>query len=197
MSRLFPVLAIAACVATPPTWQGDVAAWAYDEPLPDLPLVDQAGRSFTLGRYRDGWLLVGFVFTRCADGRACPMTMSRLVATDRAYAAADARDAPRLSVLALTLDPDHDTPERLAAWGATWGVDPARFTLATGARDLLAETLPSMFSILALPDADQRLVHTVKITLVRPGLVIDESWSDDAYDPDAVVRRILSETPAR
>jgi len=202
MSRLLPLLAIAACLggspSDPPTWEEAVAGWTWPEPLPDLPLVDASGRSFSLHRYREDWLLVAFVFTRCVEGRACPTTMSRLVATDEAWSlAAEGRATTSLSILALTLDPDHDTPERLAAYGARYGADPARITLATGPRDLLATGLPSMFSILALPDADAVLTHTVKVTLLRPGLVYEGEWKDESFDPQAVVGRILSETPGR
>lgn len=205
MKRWGPAIAwwlAAACGAPPeaPPWEAAVAAWTWPQPIPDVPLIDQDGRTFSLGRHRDDWVVLGWVFTRCRDGRACPMTLSRLVAIDerwRALEAGGATGGRRLALLALTLDPAWDTPERLAAFGRSHGVDPSRITLATGPQDLLARDLPAMFSILALPDAEQGLVHTVKIVLLRPGLVFEAEWKDDALDPDEVCRRVLSETPGR
>ncbi len=196
------VVAIAlasACRAVPepvPAWRSQVEAWAWPQPLPAFELVDQRGATFRLDRHRDDWVLMSFVFTRCHVAAACPLTMGKLVAAQEAWREVEASGRTgdrRLAILALTLDPAWDTPERLAAFGARHGIDPARFTLATGPEPLLADALPSMLSVLALPDAHEGIRHSVKVVLLRPGLVFDAEWKDEDFEPGAAIARVLSE----
>ena len=59
-----------------------------------------------------------------------------------------------LTVLALTLDPAHDTPDRLKAFGQAHGADFDRWTLATGPEELMTDGLPSTAFVLAAEDLD-------------------------------------------
>lgn len=173
-----------------PDWQQQVEGWHYTEPIPDLALVDQDGRDFRLSRYDGQHLLVGFVFTRCPVEDACPLTMQRLRSTVSAWERAG--EPGELSVLALTLDPDWDTPARLKAFGIAHGADLDRWTLATGPRGLMTDGLPSMFGVLALPDRHTILDHSVKIALLGPDRRLQAEYKGDAYDPAAVIDAIAT-----
>ena len=178
------------------SWEAAVDAWAWPAPLPDLPLVDQDGQAFSLGRHAEDWVLLGFVFTRCSVVEACPLTMTRMAAVQRRWQEVTAEgrtEGTDLHLLALTLDPAWDTPERLHAYGARHGIDPASFTLATGPEPLLGEALPSMLSVLVLPDEEEILRHSVKLFLLRPGLEVAADWSDAEASAEGIVGRILSE----
>lgn len=185
---MLPLLLLLACGAPSPDWRPAVEAWTAGEAIPDVPLVDQSGAAFSLGDTRGHWLALGFVYTRCPKAEACPMTMSRLVALD---AAAHERDLD-LRLLAVTLDPAHDTPARLAAFGERYGVDTDRFRLATGEAELVSEALPSLFNVIALPGAGETLDHTVRIALLDPDGRTAGTWTDEAIAVDAVLTRITS-----
>lgn len=87
---------------------------------PAFALVDQSGRTVTLDQFRGRPVLVTFAFGHCET--VCPLVVhAALSVRDRL-----ARDAASVSlvpvVIVLTLDPWRDTPSRLAAIAAQWGV---------------------------------------------------------------------------
>ena len=92
------------CSATPPLERFELGG--------DFALFDHEGKPFHLSQRRGRVQLLLFGFTSCPD--ACPTAMSRL-----------GQVLPRLAesgaqVLFVSVDPLHDTPARLAAFGATW-----------------------------------------------------------------------------
>lgn len=180
-----------------PSWRAVYDAWEEPDPIPDFPLVDQEGDAFRLGRYEDAFLLVGFVFTRCPQPKACPLTMKKMREIQvlwKAAAAAGKTDGRRLELLAVTLDPEFDSPQLLKAYGTAHGASFDTWTLATGEPELVSSALPSLFNVLALPGGDGAISHTVKVGLLRPGLEFLEDWSDNSFEPSDIVKLVL-ETP--
>jgi protein SCO1/2 len=93
--------------------------------LPALDLVDQDGKPLGADFFRGHWTLVFFGYTSCPD--VCPTTLATLSRMTRALASLPAAERPR--VLFVSVDPERDTPERLAAYVRFY--DPA-FLGATG-----------------------------------------------------------------
>lgn len=73
-------------------------------------LHDQQGRTVTQQSYEGRWLLVFFGFTRCAD--ICPTTLMRIAKVLDGLGERSAQIQP----LFISLDPERDTPEVLAAY---------------------------------------------------------------------------------
>lgn len=191
MCRLLALLSILiGCRGDPAAGLAEIAAWQADQPVPDVELVDQRGEPFRLARYRGAHLLVGFVYTRCDVAEACPMTAMRMRAVQDAWSGMVARGETGgndLQLLAITLDPGHDTPERLQAYAEAQGADPARWTVATGPEGLVDDALPTLFNVLVLPDGRGGVQHTVKLVLIGPDGRIEAEWKDDAATVDAIV----------
>jgi len=105
-----------------------IAAAAGAKDIPDVKVVDQTGRP--LHFYRDlvanKVVVVAFFFTRCQD--VCPTITYTLVHLQTALGDRLGRD---VSLVSVSLDPRHDTPEALASWGKSHGVKPG-WTLVTG-----------------------------------------------------------------
>ncbi|MCO4743364.1 MAG: YqgE/AlgH family protein [Proteobacteria bacterium] len=175
-----------------PAWRSEMEAWSFGDPIPDVPLTDQEGNAFQLADTRDGWLALGFIYTRCPKAEACPMTMGKLVALDAAH---QANPAGKLSLLAVTLDPGHDGPEQLKAYGSRFGAAPERFRLATGDAALVSEDLPSLFNVVALDGPEDTLDHTVRIVLIEPGGRAVSWWSDDAISVEHMLARMHDPLP--
>jgi protein SCO1 len=98
------------------------------EPIPDIAVLDQTGR--TLNFYSDlvkgNVVAVNFVFTSCRA--ICPQLGATSAALSRDLAKFN---DPRYRVISVSIDPDTDTPERLRAWSAHFGAAPG-WTLVTG-----------------------------------------------------------------
>jgi protein SCO1/2 len=82
------------------------------KPLAHFVLVDQDGREFTEARLRGRWTFAAIGYTTCPD--VCPMTMATFVALQQRLAAPVSDEGPRF--LFISVDPERDTPERLAQY---------------------------------------------------------------------------------
>jgi protein SCO1 len=88
--------------------------------LPDLPLVDMNGKTTRLtdALDLDRPVMLNFIFTTCTT--ICPV-LSATFAEVRQQLGAE-RD--RVHLVSITIDPEHDTPERLHAYAARYGAGP-------------------------------------------------------------------------
>jgi cytochrome oxidase Cu insertion factor (SCO1/SenC/PrrC family) len=76
-----------------------------------LPLQDQRGRAFDLADFAGRTTLLSFVFTHCPQ--ACPVQTAQLA---RARSLLPARMRERAAFVSVSIDPERDSPERLAAF---------------------------------------------------------------------------------
>lgn len=82
------------------------------EPLSVGGFVDAEGKSFDARRLRGRWSVVFFGYTSCPD--VCPTTLATLAAFAR-NAASGVADGS-VQIVFVSVDPDHDTPQRLKAY---------------------------------------------------------------------------------
>jgi protein SCO1/2 len=120
--------------AAPTPTNGTTLDLAVPAATAALPLVDQAGHAVTLASLRGKTLVLVDFLSLCQE--VCPLTS----ATVRDVS--DALDAAHLSgdvrVLEVTVDPERDTPTRLAAYQKLYGAK-ANWSLLTGtAADIAA-----------------------------------------------------------
>jgi protein SCO1/2 len=99
-------------------------------PAPDFALLDQHGRSVSLGALRGRPVVVTFVFAHCQA--VCPLLLQKIktATTDRA------------PVLAVTLDPWRDTPGALPGIARAWA-------LPSHVHVLSAATAPDVTRVIA------------------------------------------------
>jgi protein SCO1/2 len=89
-------------------------------------LVDQLGRSFTLASLRGEPVVLTFIAAHCTD--ACPLINAQFA--DAAHRIARAHLHALL--LTVTLDPEHDSPQTMAALAKRFEADPKYWLLAGG-----------------------------------------------------------------
>jgi protein SCO1/2 len=93
-----------------------------DRPVPDVPLVDQAGRPTSLAAFRGKVVVLANFLSLCQD--ECPMVTGAFISMQRDVQAAGLGNS--VAFLEVSVDPARDTPARLAAYsqqfGATWPI---------------------------------------------------------------------------
>ena len=137
--------------------------------VPDFALRNQDGHAIHLGQFRGKALLVTFIYTRCPSPQFCPRVTRYFAAVDKQLAANPALYA-RTHLLCVSFDPEHDTPERLRAYGVTYiGSDAknvfAHWDFAVPDKPTLLE-MAKFFDLGMTSEADGTITHTLSTTLI-------------------------------
>ncbi len=90
--------------------------FVYDIPRPVTPfaLTDHTGAPFTQERLKGKWSLLFFGYTFCPD--ICPITLATIRQFEQLLQEADPEAAAQLQVAMISVDPQRDTAEKLAAY---------------------------------------------------------------------------------
>lgn len=175
-------------LSRPPPDDGE--SW-FDENqivVPRFTLVNQDGETVTQDIFEDGVVIVDFMFTNCPT--ICPM-MTGVMAdlTDRL---ADTK----VKFVSMSVDPEHDTPEVLKAYGQRVSADFDRWTFLTGDYDAVENivygalrfNLSTTDEKVTLQDGSEMnfIMHPSKLVLVRPGRDVVNIYQYD--DPEAIDR---------
>jgi len=175
-------------------WKAATDAWEEFDPIPNYRLVDQDGKSFSMDRFSDSYVLVGFVFSRCPMPKACPLTMKRMQEIQTKWKERVAKrqtGGKKIRLLAVTIDPDFDTPDILTHYGKAYEADPHYWTLATGPKGLVQTAFPSLFNVFALPRGDGVISHNVNTGLLAPNRMSIKEWTNNEFTPDEVIDLVL------
>jgi len=105
-------------LATPGTIQARSSRWG-ESYIPNLPVTIQNGEKlrFYDDLIKDKTVVISFIFTSCGD--LCPLTTARLAEVRDMLGDAVGRD---IFFISLTVDPEHDTPERMKAFADAFHV---------------------------------------------------------------------------
>lgn len=175
-------------------WKLLARNWMPPKPIPNFELVSHEGNKFRLRDIAQGHVFVGLIFTSCSVEKACPLTTQKMFELGRLWkkvVAAGEQGDKSLHLLSLTFDPENDTPEVLAKYGEIMLKEIPNWTFATGPIELMEETLPRMFGVLAQDHPKAGKAHNVKAALLGPGLVPLEEWKDNDFDPQDIVDSVL------
>jgi protein SCO1/2 len=94
--------------------------------LPAFALTDQRGAPFGTRELAGKVWVADFIFTACAE--ACPLLSERMAEVARRAH----KLGPDFHLVSFTVDPERDTPEKLAAYGARYGANPVAWSFLTG-----------------------------------------------------------------
>ena len=132
--------------------------------LPTLDLTSQDGQPLPADFLSGRWTLVFFGFTQCPD--ICPTTLAVLAQAGRQLADLPQAEQPR--VLLVSVDPERDTPERLAAYVRFF--DPA-FLGVTGSLESIAAAAAAFgvpYAKVTMPEGGYTMDHGSGIFVVGP-----------------------------
>ncbi|MEM8817412.1 MAG: SCO family protein, partial [Pseudomonadota bacterium] len=108
--------------------------------------------------------LLFFGFTHCPD--ICPTTLATLSSARQELSKSIAGAAPR--IVLVSVDPERDTPEKLAEYIAYFGKDNLALTGPEAAIRELTEPLFVYFSKVPLENGDYTVDHSSVVLLVDP-----------------------------
>jgi len=99
--------------------------------LPGFALVDHEGAKFSNDALTEHVTVFGFVFTRCPS--SCPTLSAAMVKFQEHIVRSKLDD--RVHLASVTVDPEHDTAEILAAYAEKIGADTRSWRFVTGDPD--------------------------------------------------------------
>jgi protein SCO1 len=163
---------------------------ARGDAVPDFKLRNQNDRAIHLHQFRGKDLLITFIYTRCPLPNFCPLVTRNFAAIDKQLSA-DPKLKGKTHLLCVSFDPEHDTPERLKAYGQEYiGSDAqtafANFDFAVPDKQVLTE-MAKFFDVGITNGPDQTITHTLSTTLIgRDGKVL-KFYPGNEWTPEQVV----------
>ncbi len=94
--------------------------------VPAFSMTAETNRPFGSDDLRDKVWIANFIFTRCPT--VCPVFSMKMAEIQARTADLGAQ----LMLVSFSVDPDWDTPARLAEYGAKFGAEPTRWRFLTG-----------------------------------------------------------------
>lgn len=157
------------------------------EVLPAVEIEVTGGERWTVGAGQGRATAVTFLYTRCPLPELCPATVARLGALQEAVGG-----GPRL--LAVTLDPDHDTLAVLEDYGAKVGARPEIWRFGRVDRAVL-DDLAARAGLVVLEEGGQILHGHRMLVLDAEGRLV-ERYDDLRWPLDRVVSQLREGEPA-
>lgn len=164
--------------------------------LPQWRLVDQNGESFGSDDLAGEVYVASFLFTRCAT--VCPRLTASLRQLERRYREEGLEE---VRLVSFTVDPEHDTPERLRDYAGSRSLDLERWSLVTGAEQEVRSVVVDGFTLpmgerLDLAGGLVDVAHAARLALVDRDGGVRGYYGSDAVGLDEVfhrTRQILAE----
>lgn len=148
-------------------------------------LIDHRGADFTIESFQGGWSLVFAGFTHCPD--ICPDTLVRLNLLDKALRERELE----IRTVFVSVDPERDTPERLAGYVTYFNEG---FTGVTGPKVELDRFVAALgIGYVKVPGAggNYTVDHSAALVLVGPDARVVEYFMPP-HDVAGLVTRIAN-----
>lgn len=158
------------------------------DPAPDFQLSDQSGKPVSLSGLRGKVVVLTFLYTRCPD--VCPLTAEHLRAAGQDLGSS----MTQVTFVAISLDPNNDTPDAVKAFNQEHGVGNLVYLLGTQAQ---LQPVWAAYYVAAVPDP----LHPNVVSHSTRVIVIDKTGKqrvnmDSNFDPPDLVynvRALLNE----
>ncbi|GAA4407440.1 hypothetical protein GCM10023187_28010 [Nibrella viscosa] len=156
--------------------------------VPGFRLTDQNDKAVDQSVTKGKIHVADFFFTRC--GTICPKLSSQLTRVQDIF-----RDNPDLVFLSFSVDPEHDSPEKLQAYARKYEAIPGKWYFLTGDKAQIYNMaqrgyfLPVVDHGVSYGKPDETFIHSEKLVLVDKEGYIRGFY--DGTDPEDVDRLIL------
>lgn len=162
-----------------PTREFAGATLPEPQEVPDFTLTAVNDTPVSLSDYRGQYVFLYFGYTFCPD--ACPITLSQLAEVQERLG----ENADRMQVIMVSVDPERDTPEKLANYVNVFNES---FVGVTGSHEQIQKA-GQPYGIYYNKDQETGLVdHTTRAYLINP-----QGEAIVAYPHDARYAAILAD----
>ncbi len=130
--------------------------------LPPFSLTSEKGVAFGSEELRGRVWIASFMFTSCPS--VCPKLMEKMAELQHRTRNA----GTGVHLVSISVDPETDTPERLAEFARRFKASPYRWTFLTGEEKALEETVVKGFKLAMGKDVENALqiFHSERLVLV-------------------------------
>lgn len=160
---------------------GDYPAVNGNNCLPEVSLIDQHGASISLASLKGKPVLIDFIYTSCAS--TCPTLTAKMAAIAHRLGPAVGTD---VTIVSISLDPEHDTPAELAKYAASHGADGNGWIFLTGPPAQIDQVL-ALFKLRRMREDDGTITHSVSAFLLGPDGHQIRQYNALDVSPEAVV----------
>jgi len=141
-------------------------------------------------KLRNKDLLITFIYTRCPLPDFCPLVTRNFAVIDKQLAA-DPTLKGKAHLLCVSFDPEHDTPDRLKAYGEQYIGSEAKtafahWDFAVPEKPALAE-MAKFFDVGMSDAADGTITHTLSTTLIGSDGKVLKFYPGNEWTPEQVV----------
>jgi protein SCO1/2 len=162
---------------------------APGDAVPDFKMRNQDGRPIRLAQFKGEALLITFIYTRCPRTDFCPRVTRNFADVNDQLAANPALYA-KTHLLCVSFDPEHDTPERLRAYGATYIGSNAKgaflhWDFAVPEEPVLKQ-MAQFFDVGITDGPDETITHTLSTTLIGPDGKVVRFYPGNEWTPQQV-----------
>jgi protein SCO1 len=162
---------------------------------PDFQLTDQTGATFSSQALAGHVTLLDFIYTRCTD--ACPLLSATFQQTMRQLSDEKLLGS-RVTLVSLSVDPQHDTPSVMAEYGQQFKADPATWKMLTGDWDQVydvvtgfkVDTRPPRPAADAPAPGGTELTHSTRIVLMDAQQQVRAYLEGQDATPDDLVKAV-------
>ena len=155
-------------------------------PAPAFALTTADGRRLALADLRGKVVAVTFIYAACTD--TCPLLTAKLAALGRRMGA---EFGAKVAFVAITVDPDRDTPVVLRNYAQAHGASGAGWAFLTGTPAEIKDVVRG-YGVFARKTERGDVDHTFLTSLVDRTGVLRVQYMGVRFDPDEMLRDLQS-----
>ncbi len=156
--------------------------------VPDVPLVNQDGKTLHFGQFKGKIVLLTLIYTRCPFPDYCPL-LSRQFAAIQKELAKNPEDYKKTHLISISLDPKYDKPPVLRVYGLSYlEHDPKGFEhwdfVSTTPADL--QKLTGSFG-LSYSEQNDQITHSLNTILLAADGTVADMWPGNEWQTSEVL----------
>lgn len=174
----------------------DVEPLNIGDALPEYHFTNELGQAVSTRQFKGDAVVLSFLFTRCPYPMYCPLTAGKLADLQRRLTGLTNGPA-NWHILAVSIDPDYDTPPVLQEYAKRYAYDPKTWSFLTG--DLVDVTaLAEQFGMTFWREGEKQLPsHNLRTVVINASGRVQSIVPGNQWTVDELVRGVVKAAAAK